>query len=172
MSTKARQIRPVFVNNPLTLPSEKPAMTYPPTDLLNHDLELLFYGYRAFTALPDDMLAPLALARVHHRILYFVARDNGLSVNTLLARLGTSKQALNKPLRELQQKGLIIANTASHDRRVKCLTLSDAGKALEEQLSGSQRVLLNKAFAQSPEAEAGWRTIMTILASASPYPPN
>lgn len=134
-------------------------------DTLNADLESLFYGYRTFTSLPDEMLAPLQLARVHHRILYFVARDQGLSVNTLLARLGISKQALNRPLRELQAKGLVIASTARHDARVKSLALSESGQVLEEQLSSSQRDLLQQAFAQSPESEAGWRKIMSILAS-------
>jgi DNA-binding MarR family transcriptional regulator len=145
-------------------------MTPEKTDLLNADLERLFYGYRAFTSLPDEMLSPLQLARVHHRILYFVGRDAGLSVNTLLMRLGISKQALNKPLRELQAKGLIAANTAIHDKRVKRLTLSPSGILLEEQLSNSQRTLLNFAFATSPESEAGWRKIMSILA-AEPQTP-
>ncbi|WP_293933506.1 MarR family winged helix-turn-helix transcriptional regulator [Iodobacter sp.] len=140
-------------------------MTKMNTDLLKTDLELLFYGYRAFTSLPDEMLSPLQLARVHHRILYFVGREAGLSVNTLLAKLGTSKQALNRPLRELQEKGLIIASTAKHDGRVKCLTLSQTGIDLEEKLSTSQRDLLSRAFAKSPESEAGWRAIMSILAT-------
>ncbi|MDW5417082.1 helix-turn-helix domain-containing protein [Iodobacter sp. CM08] len=141
-------------------------MTKMNTDLLNTDLELLFYGYRAFTSLPDEMLSPLQLARVHHRILYFVGREAGLSVNALLAKLGTSKQALNRPLRELQEKGLILASTAQHDKRVKCLTLSQTGMDLEEKLSTSQRELLSRAFAKSPKSEAGWRTIMSILATA------
>ncbi len=145
-------------------------MTPEKTDLLNADLERLFYGYRAFTSQPDQMLSPLQLARVHHRILYFVGRDAGLSVNTLLMRLGISKQALNKPLRELQAKGLIEANTATHDKRVKCLALSPSGILLEEQLSSSQRTLLGRAFAASPESEAGWRKIMSILA-AEPQAP-
>jgi DNA-binding MarR family transcriptional regulator len=136
---------------------------------LNADLESLFYGYRAFTSLPDEILAPLQLARVHHRILYFVARDAGLSVNTLLTRLGISKQALNRPLRELQAKGLVLASTAQHDGRVKCLCLSESGQTLEEKLSSSQRELLQNAFAQSPESEAGWRAIMSILAAADQH---
>jgi DNA-binding MarR family transcriptional regulator len=143
------------------------SMTKTNTDLLNTDLERLFYGYRAFTSLPDEMLSPLQLARVHHRILYFVGREAGLSVNGLLAKLGTSKQALNRPLRELQEKELIIASTATYDRRVKCLTLSQSGMDLEEKLSNSQRDLLSRAFAKSPESEAGWRNIMSILATES-----
>jgi DNA-binding MarR family transcriptional regulator len=142
-------------------------MTKTNADLLNADLERFFYGYRTFTSLPDEMLSPLQLARVHHRILYFVGREAGLSVNGLLAKLGTSKQALNRPLRELQEKELIIASSAIHDKRVKCLALTPSGMDLEEKLSNSQRDLLCRAFAKSPESEAGWRNIMRILAIES-----
>jgi DNA-binding MarR family transcriptional regulator len=150
--------------------SRKSPMNSQNTTTLNADLERLFYGYRAFTSLPDEILQPLQLARIHHRILYFVARDAGLSVNTLLMRLGISKQALNKPLRELQAKALIVANTAKHDKRVKCLALSPSGIQLEERLSSSQRALLSEAFAKSPESEMGWRKIMSILAAEPQYP--
>ncbi|SFN32907.1 DNA-binding transcriptional regulator, MarR family [Formivibrio citricus] len=136
---------------------------------LNSALELLFYGYRAFTALPDEILAERKLARVHHRILYFVARDPGLSVNKLLSRLCVSKQALNAPLRELQERGLVISVASEQDRRVKCLNLTEEGMALEAQLSASQHKLLSSIFnICGPEAETGWRMVMTALANNSP----
>ena len=52
------------------------------------------------------------LGRVHHRILYFVARSPGIAVNALLGVLDVSKQALHAPLRELVDKGLIAATPA------------------------------------------------------------
>lgn len=133
---------------------------------LNTALELLFYGYRAFTALPDEILEQRKLARVHHRILYFVARDPGLSVNRLLSRLCVSKQALNAPLRQLQERGLVVATPSKQDRRVKCLALTEEGIALEAHLSASQHKLLASIFNLcGPEAETGWRMVMTALAN-------
>ncbi|WP_157315088.1 MarR family winged helix-turn-helix transcriptional regulator [Chitinibacter sp. GC72] len=132
---------------------------------LNCALELLFYGYKGFTAQPDAILAQRGLARVHHRILYFVGRQGGLSVNQLLAKLGVSKQALNVPLRQLQEAGLICATPSEIDKRVKCLALSDEGIALEEALSGAQRAILDRVFAEcGQEAEAGFKQVLGVLA--------
>ena len=52
---------------------------------LRRAIEELYFGYRAFTALPDKMLAQRGLGRTHHRILYLVRRDPG--VNTGGARV-------------------------------------------------------------------------------------
>lgn len=134
---------------------------------LNSAQELLFFGYRAFTALPDEILAERGLARVHHRIIYFVGRDPGLSVNKLLSKLGVSKQALNAPLRRLQELGLIAAVLSEQDRRVKCLTLTGEGAKLDTELSASQHKLLTSIFnICGTEAETGWRMVMTALANS------
>jgi len=136
---------------------------------LNAALELLFFGYRAFVAEPDRVLGGSGLQRVHHRILYFVGRNTGLSVGELVTILGVSKQALHAPLRELRERGLIEAPTAERDRRVKCLRLTDAGARLEGDLSGSQRRRLEGIFNDvGPEREAAWREIMAVLAGDLP----
>ncbi|WP_047391176.1 MULTISPECIES: MarR family winged helix-turn-helix transcriptional regulator [Chitinibacter] len=132
---------------------------------LNCALELLFYGYKGFTAQPDAVLADLGLSRVHHRILYFVGRQGGLSVNQLLNKLGVSKQALNLPLRQLIEQDLITTSPSEIDKRVKCLALTDKGTELEERLSGSQRVVLDAVFAEcGPAAEAGFKQVLGLLA--------
>ncbi|UXY13783.1 MarR family transcriptional regulator [Chitiniphilus purpureus] len=134
---------------------------------LHAAMELFYYAYRAFTAQPDALLATRGWGRVHHRVLYFVGREAGLSVNTLIARLGVTKQALHGPLRELQEAGLIVATVAEHDRRMRRLALSAAGAALEAELSGAQRALLARVFdAHGAPAEQGWRAVMAALASA------
>ena len=43
-------------------------------------MEAFFFGYQAFTAKADEMLARRGLSRVHQRILFFIARHPGLSV--------------------------------------------------------------------------------------------
>ena len=68
---------------------------------LRLDVEALYFGYRAFTALPDRILAEQGLGRAHHRILYFVRREPGISIGDLLALLKVSKQARHRPLRHL-----------------------------------------------------------------------
>jgi DNA-binding MarR family transcriptional regulator len=132
---------------------------------LNAAIELLHFAYRALIAKPDRMLAARGLSRVHHRILYFVARLPRPSVNELLRVLGVSKQALNRPLRELYAQKLIRFERASEDARIRRLELTAAGKRLEGKLSALQRQRFTAAFAASgANAEAGWREVMLRFA--------
>ena len=134
---------------------------------LNEAQELLFFAYRAFTAAPDALLDERGWNRVHHRLLHFIARDAGISVNGLLDKLGVSKQAVHGPLKALVEAGLVQTVPDEEDRRVKCLTLTGAGKQLEAALSGPQYALLDEIFRQSgAEAVAGWQTVMRALAAA------
>lgn len=132
---------------------------------LHEAIELFFHAYRAFTAPPDRILEARGLGRVHHRILYFVARSPGTTVSALLGVLGVSKQALNAPLRQLVEVGLVSTEAGTHDRRAKHLRLSEAGAALEAELSGTQMALLDALFSGSgPADEAAWRGLMARLA--------
>ncbi len=98
---------------------------------LRESIELFFFAYRAFTAPPDRILAERGLGRVHHRILYFVGRQSGTTVTELLGTLGVTKQALNAPLRQLVEMGLIDATVDSSDKRLKRLSFSTAGASLD-----------------------------------------
>jgi DNA-binding MarR family transcriptional regulator len=132
---------------------------------LRDAIELLFFGYRAFTAPPDRILEQRGLGRVHHRILYFVGRSPGLSVNALLTTLRITKQALNAPLRQLVEMRLVSVERSKEDGRVREIALTASGRALEAQLSGTQLKRLAAVFERAgSDAEAGWRTVMQALA--------
>ena len=60
-----------------------------------------------------------------------------------------SKQALNAPLRQLIERGLIAVEVGQHDRRVRELTLTPAGAELEAALSAAQHALMGKVFCRS-----------------------
>ena len=131
---------------------------------LNEALEALHFGFRAITAHPDERLKALGYSRVHHRILYFVGRNPGCSVNELLRIMRVSKQYLNRPLRQLVEDGYIQAGQDKRDRRVKRLRLTRKGRRLEERLTGEQRTQLAEVFDRAgPQAEAGWRKVMELL---------
>lgn len=123
-------------------------------------MEAFFYGYRAFTAKPDEMLARRGLSRVHHRILFFIARNPGLSVSQLLAALGVTKQALNVPLRQLQERDLISSEACDNDKRRRLLALTAEGGKLEKALRQEQGRLLQRAFDEAGEdAVRGWLAV-------------
>lgn len=128
---------------------------------LRSAIELFYFGYRAFTAHPDRVLAQRGLGRVHHRILYFVGQNPDTSINALLDILDVTKQALNGPLRQLVEMKLIAMRAAARDGRVKELRLTYEGEKLEAKLSGTQMKQLEAVFAQAgPAAEAAWRAVM------------
>lgn len=134
-------------------------------DELDRALELLHFAFRAVIAKPDRLLAARGLSRVHHRILYFIRKNPGISVGQLLAILGISKQALNVPLRTLEQKAFISFDKAEHDARIKQLSLTTKGAAFEDVISGDQRERFRAVFKRiGPPKESAWREAMEYLA--------
>src|SRR5690606_11139589 len=126
------------------------------TDLKNRDLQLrtmeaFFHGYQAFTARADEILARRGLSRVHHRILFFIAPQPQLSVKQLLACRGVSKQALNMPLRQLQELVLVHSSAAEDDKRRRLLTLSEEAARLEGLQRREQVNLLQRTYDQAGE---------------------
>ncbi len=133
-------------------------------EFLHQCMESFYFGYREFTAQPDRILAEQGLNRIHHRILYFIARNPGLAVNDLLDILQVSKQALHAPLKQLLAMELVTSSPSKADRRVRQLKLSKTGKTLEKQLSNVQMKKLVDAM-QSCDAEAAehWLNVMKAL---------
>jgi DNA-binding MarR family transcriptional regulator len=146
------------------IPSADAIAAMPREDALRLAIEQFYFGYRAFTAPPDRILAQRGLGRVHHRILYFVGRNPGVSVNALLSMLSVSKQALNAPLRQLIEMRLVAMDTAEHDGRVRQLALTASGGKLEAQLTGTQMKQLQAVFDRAGiQAETGWHQVMSCL---------
>ena len=127
----------------------------------------MHFALRAVIAQPDALLAARGLSRVHHRILFFVARQPDITVNQLLLVLNVSKQALNQPLRQLYGQELVTFTPAPNDRRQRRLALTAAGRELEQRLTGSQYAMFDEALsAAGPRAETAWRRVMRQLAGA------
>jgi DNA-binding MarR family transcriptional regulator len=134
-------------------------------DRLIEAWRVMHYALRAVIAEPDRMLAKRGLTRVHHRVLFFLARDPHMSVGELQKTLDVTKQALNTPLKQLREQGLIEFAKADHDARVRELHLTEAGVALEAKLTGEQLRMFADAFDEAGEpAAAGWFDVMAVLA--------
>ena len=135
-----------------------------PSDDLHAAIEQFYFAYRGFTDRPDRILERRGLGRVHHRILYFIGRRPDVSVRGLLDLLAVSKQALNAPLRQLMEMGLVGAEASTQDRRVKRLALTPAGRKLEAELTEAQTRHLRAAFDRAgAEAQRGWSAVMAEL---------
>jgi DNA-binding MarR family transcriptional regulator len=131
---------------------------------LNLALESMHFGFRAMTFKPDQRLAELGLARIHHRLLYFLARHPGCSINELLQIMRISKQYLHQPLKKMISLGYVSQQADTEDRRIKRIQLTAKGKKLEYELTGAQRQRFAEIFKQTgPTAEKHWRQVMDLL---------
>lgn len=134
---------------------------------LRQGIEAMFFAYRGFTADPDRILAGLSYGRAHHRAIHFINRAPGTTVNNLLAILGVTKQSLNRVLRTLIADGLVESRVGASDRRERHLFLTEAGEALEAQLSDAQRARMRAAYRDAgPEAVAGFRKVLESMMDA------
>jgi len=131
---------------------------------LNLALESMHFGFRAMTFKPDQRLAELGLARIHHRLLYFLARHPDCSINELLQIMRISKQYLHQPLKKMISQGYVNQQADTEDRRIKRIQLSGKGKQLEYELTEAQRQRFAEIFKQTgPTAEKHWRQVMALL---------
>ncbi len=131
---------------------------------LNLALESMHFGFRAMTFKPDQHLAELGLARIHHRLLYFLARHPDCSINELLQIMRISKQYLHKPLKKMISQGYVNQQVDTEDRRIKRIQLTAKGKQLEYELTEAQRQRFAEIFKQTgPTAEKHWRQVMALL---------
>ena len=131
---------------------------------LRQALELLFFGYRDFTAEPDRLLAEKGFGRAHHRVIYFVGRHPGLAVSHLLGILKITKQSLSRVLGQLVEEGYISQRPGERDRRQRLLELTYKGLDLERQLTAAQTELVARAYrAAGAEAVEGFRTVLLGL---------
>jgi DNA-binding MarR family transcriptional regulator len=134
-------------------------------DPLDEAMELIHFAFRRVVAGPDRLLATRGYGRLHHRILYVVGRNPGLSVGDLLALLDVTKQAISAPLRTLVADGLVSAAASPDSRRRKSLHLTAEGRRFEKRVSDLQRGRFAEAFRRcGPDAERGWRVVMDDLA--------
>ncbi|HYL31603.1 MAG TPA: MarR family transcriptional regulator [Stellaceae bacterium] len=134
---------------------------------LRQAIELLYYGYRDFTAEPDAMLARYGFGRAHHRVIYFVGRHPQMSVSDLLAILRITKQSLSRVLSQLVRQGFIRQSPGSRDRRRRLLELTEKGVELERQLSENQRQRIARAYREAgAQAAEGFRKVMFGIMSS------
>lgn len=118
-------------------------------------LELMFAAQAQLALAVEPILAEAQLGRAHQRALYFIGRQPDLTVGALLARLGITKQSLNRVVNDLTQRALIEVRVGRDDRRQRLLRLSEAGKAIEAQLFEAMRARLATAYAQAGQQAVG-----------------
>lgn len=127
-------------------------------------IELLFYAYRDFTGDPDAVLAEYGFGRAHHRVVHFVARNPGMSVAELLEILRITKQSLSRVLSQLVERGFIVQQKGTRDRRQRLLYLTETGRDLAERLAEPQKRRVAQAYREAgADAVEGYRKVLAGL---------
>jgi DNA-binding MarR family transcriptional regulator len=133
-------------------------------ETVRRTIELLFFAYRQFTGEADVLLARYGFGRAHHRVIYFVGREPGMTVSALLRILGITKQSLARVLSQLMREGFVVQRTDSADRRRRRLYLTPEAEALEGTLTGRQMAQIAAAFAEAgPVAAEGFRAVLLAM---------
>ncbi|MBC8268385.1 MAG: MarR family transcriptional regulator [Rhodospirillaceae bacterium] len=128
---------------------------------LRQAIELLFFAYRDFTAEPDAILAHYNFGRAHHRVIYFVGRNSGITVSQLLDILQITKQSLARVLRQLIDEGFIEQRQDLGDGRRRLLHLLDKGVEIEALLTARQAARIAAAFAAAgADAPQGFKDVL------------
>jgi DNA-binding MarR family transcriptional regulator len=130
-------------------------------------IELLYFGYSSLIKRADERLAGTPYGRAHHRALYFIARQPGLTVSALLRLLDITKQSLGRVLTDLQDGGLVEQKVGARDRRQRLLYLTEAGRAFEAELFDLLRQRMAAAYAEAgQQAVGGFWTVLNGLLPA------
>jgi DNA-binding MarR family transcriptional regulator len=128
---------------------------------LRQGIEMVFYAYRDFTAEADALLAGHNLGRTHHRAIYFIGRNPGITLSDLLDILRITKQALSRALSQLIDQGFVEQAPGPKDRRQRLLHLTPKGAEIERRLIQIQRERIARAYREAgAEAVNGFRQVM------------
>jgi DNA-binding MarR family transcriptional regulator len=138
---------------------------------LRQGIEMLFYAYRDFTAEPDAILTEYGFGRAHHRAIYFIGRNTGISVTELLDILKITKQSLSRVLGTLVEQEFVDQRPDPADRRRKQLSLTEKGRTLERDLSNSQMARFARAYREAgAEAVEGFRRVLIGIVNPDDRP--
>ena len=116
---------------------------------LRRGIELMFFAYRDFTGEADSLLAEQNMGRAHHRAIYFIGRNPGITVSELLAILNITKQSLSRVLSALVETGHVEQQTGPEDRRQRLLYLTKTGTELEARLTEVQGRRFARAYREA-----------------------
>lgn len=127
-------------------------------------IELLFFAYRDFTADADTLLVRYGFGRAHHRVIWFIGREPGMTVGELLAILKITKQSLARVLGQLMDGGFVVQRICPGDRRRRKLYLTPEAEALARTLTERQAARIAQAWsATGKDAAEGFRAVLRAM---------
>jgi DNA-binding MarR family transcriptional regulator len=131
---------------------------------LDEAIELIYFGSLGATRDADEYLAQFGFSQAHHRVLYVLARHAGLKVGELVNALGISKQAAQRPIKQLMEGGYLSVKRDPEQHRSKILQLTAKGREIEHRASSHKRAIVKRAFGNDAAARDHWTRVMRVIA--------
>ena len=134
-------------------------------DKLKETLNNFFLVYKTFENQILDNASVNGFGIADIRCILIILLYPGITFNELLAKLSITKQSLNRVLKILLEKKMVIQETNKKDKRMKNLYLSDESKKIINNLIGPTIKEISNAFQKSgSEAVNGFNQIFLNLA--------
>ena len=124
-------------------------LIYLEDDQIKDFIEQIFYVYRETYSDPKKILKKYSFGTAHHRTIYIIERNAGITVSGLLKKLKVTKQSLNRVLRDLIKNKTIILKKGEVDSRQRHIFLDDKGKKLFDEIFFEQKKKIYNAFKNS-----------------------
>ena len=146
-------------------PHKGSPLLYLREDKLKETLNNFFLVYKTFENQILDNASVNGFGIADIRCILIILLYPGITFNELLIKLSITKQSLNRVLKILLEKKLVIQETNKKDKRMKNLYLSDESKKIINNLIGPTIKEISNAFQKSgSEAVNGFNQIFLNLA--------
>ena len=134
-------------------------------DKLKETLNNFFLVYKTFENQILDNASTNGFGIADIRCILIILLYPGITFNELLIKLSITKQSLNRVLKILLEKKMVIQELNKKDKRMKNLYLSDDSKKIINNLIGPTIKEISNAFQKSgSEAVNGFNQIFLNLA--------
>lgn len=137
-------------------------------DIIDGSLELLYFGLQGLTRKTSYSMAVHDLTKIHHLILFVVARRDGVVLSELCASFGMTPADLYRPVRRLRDIGFIATTRDPLRTRCKVMRITARGRQVESEASEAERKVMRDAFEHAGDAAAsGWASVMTVISKSA-----
>ena len=120
---------------------------------LKQYIEKIFVGYRETVSDAKKILDKYSIGIAHNKVIHLISLYEGITISELLRKLKVTKQSLNRVLKDLIKKNIIIFKKDEKDTRIKHVFLTKYGIKLFDEIFSVQKRRIYKAFLTSRSEE-------------------
>jgi len=120
---------------------------------LKQYIEKIFVGYRETVSDAKKILDKYSMGVAHNKVIHLISLYRGITISELLRKLKVTKQSLNRVLKDLIKKNIIIFKKDQKDTRIKHVFLTEYGIKLFDEIFSVQKKRIYKAFLTSRSDE-------------------